>query len=234
MKNTILLNIALILILFLFNPAETGASPLSSRLENFPHWDSKPLLNQAKGDLVYPEWLAGNWQVTSILVAQYAPLAPHIVTPGFTDNEAYLDVPVLFPVKFVPQSSAAREIIADREFNGLAIATAYLGKDKVKSVKVDPSNPNRQITWLSNKRQLITTVTGRGKDNSTPAKFIASELSQQIFRSDKSIYLNEVETTTEYQRKNPDLITAEQITAIYLSPQDPAYFQAQEQPVALY
>ncbi|NEO86218.1 MAG: hypothetical protein F6J87_18465, partial [Spirulina sp. SIO3F2] len=48
------------------------------------------------------------------------------------------------------------------------------------------------------------------------------------------VYINDVETTTHYHQLTTLQIDAEQITAIYLSPQDPDYFQAGEQPVALY
>jgi hypothetical protein len=47
---------------------------------------------------------------------------------------------------------------------------------------------------------------------------------------------NVVETTTAYQQlQSPGTtIEAKQITAVYLSPQDPDYFKAIERPVALY
>jgi hypothetical protein len=69
--------------------------------------------------------------------------------------------------------------------------------------------------------------------------FLAIEISQQIFRGDSNIYLNTVETTTSYQfaATPTPKITATQISAIYLSPQDPDYFRAldpRNRPVALY
>jgi len=48
------------------------------------------------------------------------------------------------------------------------------------------------------------------------------------------VYLNLVETTTKYELINPDYIQGKQVTAIYLSPQDPDYFIAFDLPVALY
>jgi hypothetical protein len=62
---------------------------------------------------------------------------------------------------------------------------------------------------------------------------MTTELNQQIFQG-KTIYLNTVETTTSYQLLAPGQIKAQQVTAIYLSPQDPDYFQALQQPIALY
>ena len=43
-----------------------------------------------------------------------------------------------------------------------------------------------------------------------------------------------METTTDYQQQEDGTIAATQITAVYLSPQDPDYFSALNQPIALY
>ncbi|HHP7230696.1 MAG TPA: DUF6816 family protein [Xenococcaceae cyanobacterium] len=102
-------------------------------------------------------------------------------------------------------------------------------------VKVAPDNPNQQITLLPGERQLIATVTKRGTETPNAEKFIATEVTKQLFRSPARIYLNEVETTSDYQLiSGSDTVKAEQITAIYLSPQDPDYFRAGDRPVALY
>ena len=124
--------------------------------------------------------------------------------------------------------------MADRAFNGKKIAQAYLGDDNVYRVKVDPDNPNQQITFLKGDRKLISKITARGKEIPTDNRFIATEVTQQLFRSPERLYLNEVETTSSYELLDPENISAEQITAIYLSPQDPDYFTAGDRPVALY
>ena len=229
-----------------------SAGVLSDRISSFSNWESKPPIAVAKGDLVYPDWIAGNWNVASTLVDLAAPLAPNIVTPGFESNRQYLQHPVLFKVRFQPEKNMGliskltfkndQKIVADRTFNGLNIAKAYLGDRRVVSVKVDPTNPNRQITILKGERQLISIVTSRGTETPNPGEFVSTEISQQIFRGESDIYLNEVETTTAYRvvggAKNGDSagkrIEADQVTAIYLSPQDPDYFAAGGHPVALY
>ena len=229
------------------------AGVLGDRISSFPNWDSKPPIAVAKGDLVYPDWMGGNWNVSSTLVDLAAPLAPNVVTPGFERNRQYLQQPVLFKVRFQPEintglfsnyrSKLARKIVGDRTFNGLNIAKAYLGDRAVFSVKVDPTNPNRQITVLKGERQLTSIVTGRGTETPSPCEFISTEISQQVFRGETDIYLNEVETTTAYrymvggEENNASVsikIEADQVTAIYLSPQDPDYFAAGGHPVALY
>lgn len=239
-----LLSIILIC-LVLLSFTSTAAASLTERIEQFPQWTSKPSLKPAKRDLEYPEWMAGTWNVESTLVEQFAPLAPDIVTPGFKDNQNYLDRAIAFQVRFgkyaTPPSgfldafkSYSPAVVADRAFNGKKIAQAYLGDDNVYRVKVDPDNPNQQITFLKGDRKLISKITARGKEIPTDNRFIATEVTQQLFRSPERLYLNEVETTSSYELLDPEHISAEQITAIYLSPQDPDYFTAGDRPVALY
>ena len=237
--------LCIILLVFCLNTPKAFAASLAERLEAFPQWQSKPTLKVVQGDLVYPNWMAGTWDVTSTLVDLVAPLAPDIVTPGFEGNRQYLHQPVGFVVKFVPQPftialpfvllpNSSRPIVSDRAFNGLHIAKAYLGDRSVASVNVDWRNPNQQITVLRGENQLISTVTGRNWENPNPDEFIATEVTNQVFRTSKQIYINEVETTTAYSLISPDSVEADQVTAIYLSPQDPDYFTASGTPVALY
>jgi hypothetical protein len=236
--------IIICLVLFGFNSAAIAAT-LSNRLEQFPQWTNKPAVKLAKGDLEYPEWMAGTWNVTSTLKEQIAPLAPKIVTPGFADNEKYLEQAIAFQVRFGKEfaispsgilalQSKQPMVVADRAFNGTKIAEAYLGSDNVYKVKIDPENPNQQITFLKGERKLISKITGRGREIPGDAQFITSEVTQQLFRSPERLYLNEVETTSSYKLLDSEHISAEQITAIYLSPQDPDYFTAGDRPVALY
>ncbi len=289
-----ILGLCLVLVLLLWG-GEARAGQLADRLAQFPHWESKPPVTAAEGDLVYPDWMKGTWNVTSTLVDLVAPLAPEVVTPGFDSNRRYLNEPVSFLVQFqavnqppmqsakdtqivIGDSEAGRGsvlrfpplkiqksgrvqqyrpdntsiVVADRAFNGLNIAKAYLGDARVQSVKVDPDSPNRQITFLRTGRQLISIVTGRATEKPSPNRFIATEVSNQVFRGTPQPYFNQVETTTAYQlvpsalRSSAELhpaartlspslaIEADQVTAVYLSPQDPDYFKALERPVALY
>ncbi len=217
-----------LLSLLLASPAYAGA--LSDRVSSFPDWHNKPPVDRAIGDLFYPDWIAGNWRVKSTLIDLVAPLAPKIVTPGFESNRQSVNQPIEFEVRFVPN---AKKVIADRAFNGLNIARAYLGDRVVLSVKVDPNSPNKQITVLRDNRILTSTITERAIETPDPKHFITSEIFQQVFRSASQPYLNQVETTTAYQFLDRK-IAADQITAIYLSPQDPDYFNAKNTPVALY
>jgi hypothetical protein len=238
-----------LILLFLISGGEATAAELAQKLANFPQWEKLTSVQPASGDLVYPDWMAGNWFVKSTLVDLAAPLAPDIITPGFEGNRQYLNRPVSFRVRFVKQppsligskilfnkNNNKLPIIADRAFNGLNLARAYLGDRAVISVKTDPDNPNRQITLLRDRRQLVSIVTARATETSPDSKFITSEVFQQLFKGGLNPYFNSVESTTAYSKlstSNP-AIAADQVTAVYLSPQDPDYFKAGNKPVALY
>ncbi|MEH2205676.1 MAG: DUF6816 family protein [Nostoc sp.] len=237
------------LFLFLLWGGEAFAGELSERLANFPQWEKLTSVQSASGDLVYPEWMSGTWRVTSTLVDLAAPLAPEIVTPGFEGNRRQLNQPVSFVVRFVREQAhtpwlkilpeiddKSPNLVADRAFNSLNLARAYLGDEAVLLVKVDPDSPNRQITFLRSSRQLVSIVTARATETTLNGKFITTEVFQQLFKGGSRPYLNSVESTTAYHKlptSNP-AIEADQITAVYLSPQDPDYFKASSQPVALY
>ncbi len=234
------------------------AGTVSDRLAQYPNWNSQPSVSQHSGELTYPEWFRGRWQVTSTLIEQTAPLGPAVVTPGFDSNQQYINKPIKFTVQFVPNNSpqaikvaplnlprikanlSEPQIVADRAFNGLKIATIYLGAANVKSVKIDAQNPTKQITQLTQDRQLEAFVTGFEREIPELDQFSSTELSQQVFRTSETIYLNTVETTTSYQftATPTPKIMATQISAIYLSPQDPNYFRSiglrGTRPVALY
>ncbi|MGI0483773.1 DUF6816 family protein, partial [Geminocystis sp. CENA526] len=125
-------------------------------------------------------------------------------------------------------------IIPDRAFNGLSIAQAYLGEKNVKQVIINPLHSTEQKTIFNENNELISTVIGRQQETISPTEFITIEMTRQFFRRPQSVYLNLVETITKYHLVNNNNIEATQVTAIYLSPEDPDYFLALDRPVALY
>ncbi len=263
-----LLWLGLLALVWLTCSAQAAAETLTQRQQAFPNWQSKPTVQVSEGDLAYPKWMAGTWRMSSTLIDMVAPLAPEIVTPGFEGNRQFLHKAIPAVIRFIPKAAPRGrflnqplpdrrsrsssgpdlvlgddvEVISDRAFNGLSLARAYLGEEWVKAVKVDPDDPNRQITFLKDNQQLISTVTGRTVETPNAGSFATTEIFQQFFRNPKTanntsaIYLNEVENTTVYRRRSDANfpILADQITAIYLSPRDPDYFKAKGKPVALY
>lgn len=167
---------------------------------------------------MYPDWFAGDWMVTTTLVDMVAPLAPEVVTPGFEGNRRFLNQPIAFRVRFIETKppglqsfiqpllqplfeNKPAEVVSDRAYNGTNLAKAYLGDRAVLAVKVDPSNPNRQVTLFSDNRQLASTVTARATEAPTPDQFVTTEIFQQEFLGAPQIYFNEVENTTAYMHK---------------------------------
>ncbi len=231
-------------------PAEAMAGPLQTRIEQFPDWHSPPHLPAARGELYYPDWLAGKWLVTSTLVDAAAPLAPKIVTPGFKSSQAQLNQPITFPVRFKPASTvpepswlnplpvtqSVEGIVADRIYNSIGLTEAVMGKDVLEMIEIDAQRPNRQVARFSNGQQLTTEVSNRATEMSAEHEFVSSELYLQEFSGPTQIFFNRVENTVSYRlvSTKPLRIKADQMTAIYLSPQDPDYFKAWQQPVALY
>jgi len=227
------------------------ASPLSDRVASFPDWQTKPPIEASTGEVVYPDWFAGSWKLTSTLVETYSPLAPEVTTPGYEGNQQFLNQPITCQVRFVAQNALGRkrsplpvlslptqslvkaQIVSDRSFNGLSLAKAYLG-DRVWKVWVDPRDATRLITKFRDNRKLFSTVLGQAVEAPDADHFLASELFQQFFQSPEKPVKNEVETTTLYTRESNTKITADQITAVYLTPPHPRAYLAGDRPVALY
>jgi hypothetical protein len=246
------------------------AQTLSDRVAAYPDWHSKPNTKSQFEEVHYPTWISGTWHCESTLVEMIAPLeSQKLTTPGFEGNRKYLNQPITFDVKFGPSTvkrqgsfglpnfgllQQEEKIVVDRIFNALSISNAYLGQGVVESVRINPQKPQEQLTTLKDGLQLLSITTGHNSDRPNDRQFITTEVFQQIFRGSDNPYLNQVETTTNYQYQSsnhsvdfahssnevkPDrnevpTIVADQYTAIYLSPRDPDYFKALETPVALY
>lgn len=234
---------AIFLVASLWFAPEAMAISLPQRIAEFPHWSVATDLIR-EGDLTYPDWFAGEWTATSILREQVAPLAPGVVTPGFEKNRANIDRSYSFQVRFGSTTNTVAPgitvivdksavITSDRTFNGEQIANAYLGANAVKSIQTISQPQVIQITQLQNGTELRSTVSGYLSESVSLDSFATTEIDQQVFQG-KTTYLNTVETTTNYHLVSQHHIKAEQVTAIYLSPQDPDYFKALQRPVALY
>lgn len=239
--------LGLLLMVWLLCSGQAQALDLADHLAALPQQSDQSPLPPARGDLVYPDWLEGNWQLSSTLIEMVAPQAPTVISPGFEGNRVWLNQPVSCRVRFiaVPRpwlglvhsrrlgSAPEQQVVADRAFNGLNLARAYLGEEQVRGVELDPENPNRQVTRLADGRRLQSTVTGRRVVSPGDDRFLSTERVQQVFWGESVPGFNRVDITTAYQRF-PTGVVADQVTAVYLSPQDPDFFKAGNQPVALY
>jgi hypothetical protein len=64
--------LGLLLMVWLFCSGQAQASGLVDRQAAFSQWPDLPPLSPARGDLIYPDWLEGNWQLSSTLVGMEA------------------------------------------------------------------------------------------------------------------------------------------------------------------
>ena len=110
---------------------------LPARAGAWPSWSlPAPLPRPGQGDLVFPAWFEGRWQVSSEGIS--------------------------YEARFHSQDAG---VVGDRAFNAEGVGRALLG-NQLLSVDDDPANPNRQIARLAGDVRLETTVVGRRTETS--------------------------------------------------------------------
>lgn len=171
---------------------------LPARAEQWPSWQlPAPLRPAGNGDLVYPSWFAGDWQLSS---------------QDAQGQEAELRYLVRF---ITPPGSTV--VVGDRAFNAAAVGQALLGPALLE-VSNDPANPNRQLGRLAGEGLLESTVVAR-RSEQEPGSFWADELSQQVVhQSGRTPRLSQVETLSRYSRNADGSISGEQWQATYPPP----------------
>lgn len=175
-------------------PGATG--PLGKRLEQWPAWSlPAPLPRPGRDDLLYPDWFAGSWQVSS---------------PAEADEP-----PLHWQARFRPDGRG--RVVGERAFNAAAIGHALLG-ERLLTVQDDPENPNRQLARLRDGLLLDSRVVGRRTEQPDPDCFLADELSLQVLHGPGEPRVSRVETLSRYRRQSDGTITGEQWQASYGSP----------------
>lgn len=171
---------------------------LPARAASWPDWQlPAPLQPSGRSDLVYPEWFAGSWQLSSRDLVGQEPNLQH-------------------PVRFAPQAGGA--VVGDRAFNAKAIGAALLG-GQLLAVDNDPANPNRQLARLAGGVLLESTVVARRSETSGTTRFSADELALQVVRGPGGEpRVSQVETLSRYRLEPDGAINGEQWQATYPSP----------------
>ena len=166
---------------------------LEQRLLAWPDWSlPAPLTRPGQTDLEYPQWLEGNWLLTS------------------TDGSQAT-------VCFKRRSDGL--VVGNRAANATAVAKLSLG-DELLSVENDPNNPNRQLTRLRDGLSLETSIQGRGSKSISPIVFLADELSlQTLRRPELPPRLSRIEILSKFSRRDQNHITVEQWQARYPPPE---------------
>lgn len=174
------------------------AGALAQRLEHWPAWSlPAPLPRPGRADLIYPDWFAGAWQVSSPAEAGEPPL--HWQARFHGDGRG--------------------GVVGDRAFNAAAIGRALLG-ERLLAVQDDPENPNRQLARLRDGLLLDSRVVGRRTEQPDPTTFLADELSLQVLHGPGEPRVSRVETLSRYRRLSDGTIAGEQWQASYGSPSD--------------
>ena len=180
-----------------------GTGTLEQRRTRWPQWRlPAPLPRPGRGDMEYPAWFAGDWQVSS------------------WEAESSPQSAVRWTVRFRTGPNGA--VVGERASNAQAVGRALLG-DALQEVRDDPANPNRQLARLRGEQTLESTVVGRRSEQ--PAgnanQFLSDELSLQVLHGPGDPRVSRIETLSRYERREEGgrrWIEAEQWQARYPSP----------------
>ena len=181
----------------------TLASPLEQRRSSWPAWRlPAPLPRPGRGDLLYPDWFDGAWQVSSWEAGASPESAVH------------------WRMRFLP--GPAERVVGDRAANAAAVGRALLG-DMLLAVRDDPDNPNRQLAQLRGGQRLESTVVGRRSEPAGAGRtFRSDELSLQVLHGAAGDpRVSRIETLSRYELQGEGAkrwIAAEQWQARYASP----------------
>ncbi|WP_218082639.1 DUF6816 family protein [Anthocerotibacter panamensis] len=207
---------------------------LAKRVARFPNVSAQPTFGLEQADLFYPDWFLGDWQVHAILERVEAPLGVEFTNPAsFARTQQQQGQAVSYFVRFFRDEQG--RVIADRVFNTIAIAQAYLERGTVVDVQSAPGQPNRQTIFLSGNRRGDLYITRRHSEESSPHGFDTLEFYRQILAGLRQAPITkDIETTTLYRQTGAQQFTATQMTAVFLVPTDERYFQSNGHPVTVY
>jgi len=240
--------------------ASTGLADKLSRRD--PAALRNSVFNIPPGVQIYPEFMKGEWKVNSRFNGYIFPsttvpkskLVANYNIPGFQKCSiaATSDVgreSVEFTMKIDPKSGAE-----DRVYNLESEIDAYLGRKSVKEVKyAKETNPNRiSISFLDgttrNAEQIELFCNGResqqvpNPNNPSLSIFVCSEYIRQVTFSYSQEFGVARQVSGNYahfwtwkeEEGNPNRLTGNLLTAVYLDAQDPLFFDEPAKPVAVY
>ncbi len=190
----------------------TESSLLVQRQFDWPNWRLPGPFKKIDldHDLMYPEWMKGDWHVLSIdLDATKEKTISHFAHFNYDDISG--------------------KVIGDRKFNSESLGKEILG-NKLIRVELDPKSPNRQLALFQGETFLETKIIGRNQEMNGTKVFLTDELALQIFHLLSSTRISQVETLTRYQECKDDFseaklipensICAEQWQAQYPTPEE--------------
>lgn len=140
-----------------------------------------------------------------------------------------------------------------RAFNTRALTNAALGFDAVRAVEYDPRDPGRErVTFaelgpdlrplpplrielfINAARSSADVLRLQREGQPEPASFCTAELYRQVKLGVRAADVRDYEVITAYTLEQQGRVVAAQRVAVYLQPQDAAFFQAAGRAVAVY
>lgn len=218
-------------------------------------WDPKTIF--------YPDWMFGEWNVTSKLEGVLTPLGKDYVPPGFlaamesSESDAseysyksrfYKTLPDTLEnnLRFGLGLGQPRgAVIADKAYNTMQMTDAFLGySGAVSNVEFDVRNsPLRQTVTLSTlgpdlaplpARRLELFVNALSSEEEGENIFRTSELARQVFITVNNVQVSDYEVLNEFKLVKDGYITGRQRSLLYLQPQDPLFFKSSGKAVCVY
>lgn len=140
-----------------------------------------------------------------------------------------------------------------RAFNTRSLTNATLGFDAVQEVEYDSRDPGRERVTFSTlgpdlrplpplrielfinaARSSVDVLKLQREGNPPPESFCTAELYRQVTLGVRAAQVRDYEVVTSFRFENEGLVQATQRVAVYLQPQDAAYFQAGGRAVTVY
>eukprot|EP00283_Hemiselmis_rufescens_P007043 CAMPEP_0173426564 /NCGR_PEP_ID=MMETSP1357-20121228/6000_1 /TAXON_ID=77926 /ORGANISM="Hemiselmis rufescens, Strain PCC563" /LENGTH=289 /DNA_ID=CAMNT_0014390261 /DNA_START=257 /DNA_END=1127 /DNA_ORIENTATION=+ len=245
----------------LLRPPPTWATGLAEKLKSRQS-DAlkKPLLPsivvQPVKQVSYPEWLEGTWVAESRFAGYELPvkklsketLMKDTAIAGF-QKLSVLTVPDMaasmrYPLRFVKNDNG--KVVEDVAFNVASVVDNSLGYRAVQGVEYNPSKDAARVsvTFLPGKTrnaERIELFVNLAESQGSGGAFVTSQYFRQVTYSLSKEFGVARQEVGEYshfwtyeQGDSPDQVRANLLTAAYLQPQDPLFFESPQMPVVVY
>ncbi|CAK9003536.1 unnamed protein product [Durusdinium trenchii] len=230
-----------------------AASSLAPKRLGLKAWSGRdltsPIFNIPPKQQVYPDWLEGNWSVRSRFVGFEFPTLPRQQVmreedvPGFKTCSIidFADVgksPLEYNMSFVKRSTDGG-VVEDWPSNLCSTVQAHLARGRVTSVDYSPSqDPNRltmRLVASKNAERVELFVNARDAERPKEDVFLCSEYRRQVTFSSRvqQGYNCNYQHYRTFQRQ-ADGVRLNVLTASYLDPLSPLYFESFDKPVVVF
>lgn len=216
----------------------------------------KPVFNVPPGELGFPAWFEGEWDCSMTFRGYEFPKLATVSRQDIVNDVAIAGFQKL-SIAHVPDVGREKtefvarwarrgpKVVEDKAGNYAALINAVLGYQAVDDIVYDGARePNRcSIVFAQgrtrNAERIELFANARASEAVSDTIFLTSEYSRQVTFSPSTLSTVARQAVTEYQsfwthRLEGDTIRSNLLTAAYLEPQDPLFFKAVDQPVAVY